>query len=156
MPTTRSFTSPYVLYPCSPFDVVSNCVVAMFCPQLAHSETHLTRLLGSTSLESMLRSVIQSSRPYTRRRCVSQSPSHRYRSRLQLPHIRHIRPPIDLSVALAVGVTSRLDYCNGLLYGTSAQSMERLQVARNSLGPRVKQRGQQAPLTCNDHSTACP
>jgi len=30
-------------------------------------------------------------------------------------------------------VTSRLNYCNGLLHGTSARNMERLQVAQNSL-----------------------
>jgi len=30
-----------------------------------------------------------------------------------------------------------LDYCNGLLYGTSAQNMERLQVAHNSLARAV-------------------
>jgi hypothetical protein len=36
-------------------------------------------------------------------------------------------------------VTSRLDYCNGLLHGTSARNMERLQVAQNSLARAVCQ-----------------
>ena len=34
---------------------------------------------------------------------------------------------------------SRLDYCNGLLYETTAQNMERLQVAQNSLARVVCQ-----------------
>jgi exonuclease III len=56
--------------------------------------------------------------------------------------LRHIRPLIDLPVARMVAqgvVTSRLDYCNGLLHGTSARNMERLQVAQNSLARAVCQ-----------------
>ena len=50
--------------------------------------------------------------------------------------LRHIQPLINLSAARMVAqvvVTTLLDYCNGLLYGTSARNMERLQVTQNSL-----------------------
>jgi hypothetical protein len=56
--------------------------------------------------------------------------------------LRHIRPLIDLPTARMVAqgvVTSRLDYCNGLLYGTSTRNIERLQVAQNSLARAVCQ-----------------
>jgi hypothetical protein len=56
--------------------------------------------------------------------------------------LRHIRPLIDLPTARMVAqgvVTSRLDYCNGLLYGTSTKNIERLQVAQNSLARAVCQ-----------------
>jgi len=50
--------------------------------------------------------------------------------------LRHIRPLIDLPTAMMVAqgvVTSRLDYCNGLLYGTSTRNVDRLQVAQSTL-----------------------
>jgi len=56
--------------------------------------------------------------------------------------LRHIRPLINLSAARMVAqgvVTSRLNYCNGLLYETSARNVERLQVAQNSLARAVCQ-----------------
>ena len=56
--------------------------------------------------------------------------------------LRHIRPLINLSTARMVAqvvVTSQLDYCNGLLYGTYAQNMECQQVAQNSLARAVCQ-----------------
>jgi hypothetical protein len=56
--------------------------------------------------------------------------------------LRHIRPLINLSTARMVAqgvVMSRLDYFNGLLYGTTAQNMERLQVAQNTLARVVCQ-----------------
>jgi len=63
--------------------------------------------------------------------------------------LRDIRPLINLSAARIVAqrvVTSRLDYCNSLLYGTSTRNVERLQVAQNSLARLcVKQHGHQAP-----------
>ena len=64
--------------------------------------------------------------------------------------LRHIRPLINLSAARMVAqgvVTSRLDYCNGLLYGTSARNMERLQVAQNSLARTVCQETWSASAT---------
>ena len=36
-------------------------------------------------------------------------------------------------------VTSRLEYCNGLLYGTSTRNIDRLQVAQNTLARAVCQ-----------------
>jgi len=36
-------------------------------------------------------------------------------------------------------VTSRLDYCNGLLYGTSTRNVDRLQVTQNKLARAVCQ-----------------
>jgi len=56
--------------------------------------------------------------------------------------LRHIRPLIDLPTARMVAqgvVTSRLDYCNGLLYGTSTRNVDRLQVAQNTLARAVCQ-----------------
>jgi len=56
--------------------------------------------------------------------------------------LRHIRPLIDLPTARMVAqevVTSRLDYCNGLLYGTSTRNVDRLQVAQNTLARTVCQ-----------------
>jgi len=50
--------------------------------------------------------------------------------------LRHIRPFIDLPTARMVAqrvVTSRLDYCNSLHYGTSTRNVDRLQVAQNTL-----------------------
>jgi len=50
--------------------------------------------------------------------------------------LSHIHPLINLSPARMVAkgvVTSRLDYCSGLLYGTSIRNVERLQVSQNSL-----------------------
>jgi len=54
--------------------------------------------------------------------------------------LRHIRPLIDLPTARMVAqgvVASRLDYCNGLLYGTSTRNVERLLVAQNTLARAV-------------------
>jgi len=56
--------------------------------------------------------------------------------------LRHIRPLINLSAARMVAQgneTSRLDNCNGLLYGTSARNVERQQVAQNSLAQAMCQ-----------------
>jgi hypothetical protein len=56
--------------------------------------------------------------------------------------LRHIRPLINLPTARMVAqgvVISRLDCCNGILYGISARNVERLQVANNSLARAVCQ-----------------
>ena len=50
--------------------------------------------------------------------------------------LRHIRsfPTHDSAVTVACGiVSSRLDYCNSLLYGSSAENIQRLQRAQNTL-----------------------
>jgi len=59
-----------------------------------------------------------------------------------LRFLRHIRPPMTLDVAKSVGhsiVSSRLDYANALLHGTSTSNLHRLQVAQNSLARAVCQ-----------------
>jgi len=56
--------------------------------------------------------------------------------------LRHIRPLLTLDVAKMVGhsiVSSRLDYANALLHGTSANNINRLQVAQNLLARAVCQ-----------------
>ena len=50
--------------------------------------------------------------------------------------LRHIRPMLDKKVANTVAcsiVSTRLDYCNSLLYGTSVRNVQRLQRIQNSL-----------------------
>lgn len=50
--------------------------------------------------------------------------------------LQHIRPMLDNKVANAVAcsiVSTRLDYCNSLLYGTSVRNVQRLQRIQNSL-----------------------
>ena len=50
--------------------------------------------------------------------------------------LRHIRPLLTLDVAKMVGhsiVSPRFDYANALLHGISANNINRLQVAQNSL-----------------------
>jgi hypothetical protein len=52
------------------------------------------------------------------------------------PAQRHIRPLLrdDAAKLVAHGIVSaRLDYCNGLLYGTSTRNLDRLQVTQNAL-----------------------
>src|SRR5688572_11609910 len=53
--------------------------------------------------------------------------------------LRHIRPILDKAVANTVAcsiVSTRLDYCNSLHYGTSAKNIQRLQREQNSLARR--------------------
>src|ERR1043165_4785658 len=50
--------------------------------------------------------------------------------------LRHIRPMPDRTVANTVAcsiVSTRLDYCNSLLYGTSHKNIQRLQRVQNTL-----------------------
>ena len=50
--------------------------------------------------------------------------------------LRHIRPMLDKRVANTVAcsiVSTRLDYCNSLLYSTSVRNIQRLQRIQNSL-----------------------
>ena len=50
--------------------------------------------------------------------------------------LRHIRPYLSVTQAAQLGcaiVTSRLDYCNSALYGTSASNISRLQRVQNNL-----------------------
>jgi len=56
--------------------------------------------------------------------------------------LRRIRPLLTLDVAKSVGhsiVSSRLDYANALLHGTSTTNLHRLQIAQNSLARAVCQ-----------------
>jgi hypothetical protein len=50
--------------------------------------------------------------------------------------LRHIRPMLDKTVANTIAcsiVSTRLDYCNSLLYGTSTGNLQRLQRVQNTL-----------------------
>jgi len=56
--------------------------------------------------------------------------------------LRHIRPVITPEVATTVAcsmVSSRLDYCNSLLHGTTAKNIKRLQTVQNDLARTVLQ-----------------
>ncbi len=49
--------------------------------------------------------------------------------------LRHIRPSLNLETAKMIAlsiVSSRFDYCNSLLYGTSCANLDRLQVGQNA------------------------
>jgi len=64
--------------------------------------------------------------------------------------LRHIRPLMTLDAAKMVGhsiVSSRLDYANALLHGTSTSNINRLQVAQNSLARVVCQAPRSAGAT---------
>ena len=57
-------------------------------------------------------------------------------SNFHIKALRHIRPLLDKKVANTIAcsiVTSRLDYCNSLLYGTSQANIQKLQRVQNSL-----------------------
>ena len=56
--------------------------------------------------------------------------------------LRHIRPVITTEVAKTIAcsmVSSRLDYCNSLLCGTTAKNLQRLQTVQNDLARTVLQ-----------------
>jgi len=73
--------------------------------------------------------------------------------------LRHIRPLLTLDVAKMIGhsiVSSRLDYANALLHGTSVYNINRLQVAQNSLvRTNVKPLDQPVPPSCVVSFTCC-
>ena len=55
--------------------------------------------------------------------------------------LRHIRPLLTLDVIKMIGhstVSSRLDYSNALLHGSSVYNINKLQVAQNSLVMTVR------------------
>jgi hypothetical protein len=57
-------------------------------------------------------------------------------SNFHMKALRHIRPVLNRSVANTIAcsiVTTRLDYCNSLLYGTSAANITKLQRVQNNL-----------------------
>jgi len=57
-------------------------------------------------------------------------------SNFNIRALRHIRPMLDRTVANTVAcsiVSTRLDYCNSLLYGASAKNIQRLQRVQNAL-----------------------
>ena len=57
-------------------------------------------------------------------------------SNFNIRALRHIRPMLDRTVANTVAcsiVSTRLDYCNSLLYRTSASNLQRLQRVQNTL-----------------------
>jgi len=64
--------------------------------------------------------------------------------------LRHIRPLLTPDVAKMLAhsiVTSRLDYANALLSGTTSGNLDRLQVAQNSLARVVCQASRSASAT---------
>jgi len=76
--------------------------------------------------------------------------------------LRHIRPLLTLDVAKMIGhsiLSSRLDYANALLHGTSVYNINRLQVAQHSLirwsGQFVKPLGQPVLPSCVVSFTGC-
>jgi len=57
-------------------------------------------------------------------------------SNFNIRALRHIRPMLDKTVANTIAcsiVSTRLDYCNSLLYGTSKSNIQRLQRIQNTL-----------------------
>ena len=57
-------------------------------------------------------------------------------SNFNIRALRHIRPMLDKTVANTMAcsiVSTRLDYCNSLLYGTSVSNIQRLQRVQNTL-----------------------
>ena len=57
-------------------------------------------------------------------------------SNFNIRALRHIRPMLNRSVANTVAcsiVSTRLDYCNSLLFGTSVKNIQRLQRVQNTL-----------------------
>src|SRR6476469_8259395 len=70
---------------------------------------------------------------------------------------RHIRPVLDRSVANTMAcsiVTSRLDYCNSLLYGTSVANITKLQRVQNTLAriaPGAKRKDHITPVLHDLH-----
>ena len=57
-------------------------------------------------------------------------------SNFHIRALRHIRPMLDRKVANTIAcsiVSTRLDYCNSLLYGTTASNIAKLQRVQNSL-----------------------
>jgi len=57
-------------------------------------------------------------------------------SNFHIKALRHVRPLLNKSIANTVAcsiVTTRLDYCNSLLYGTSKANLEKLQRIQNTL-----------------------
>jgi hypothetical protein len=57
-------------------------------------------------------------------------------SNFHIRALRHIRPMLDRKVANTIAcsiVSTRLDYCNSLLYGTSMRNIQKLQRVQNNL-----------------------
>lgn len=57
-------------------------------------------------------------------------------SNFHIRGLRHIRPFLDEKIANTIAcsiVSSRIDYCNSLLHGTSEKNLRKLQVVQNSL-----------------------
>ena len=65
-----------------------------------------------------------------------------------LPALHHIRSTLDLDAAKLIGhalVSSRLDYCNSILYGAPELSISKLQRVQNALARVVLQKNSATP-----------
>jgi len=71
-------------------------------------------------------------------------------SNFHITALRHIRPMLDRKVANTIAcsiVSTRLDYCNSLLYGTSMKNIAKLQRVQNSLARVVTGRKRREHIT---------
>ena len=62
-------------------------------------------------------------------------------SNFHIRALRHIRPTLNREVANTVAcsiISTRIDYCNSLLYGTTAKNIDKLQRVQNALARVVK------------------
>jgi len=73
-----------------------------------------------------------------------------------LRHIRHLLTHDAAEMIAHSVVSSRLDYANALLYGTTTTNLNKLQVAQNTLARAVcKHRVLSVPRSCEDNCTGC-
>jgi len=64
--------------------------------------------------------------------------------------LRHIRPLLSEDAAKTIGfslVSSRLDYCNSLLYSTTDKNLKRLQIVQNDLARTVLRKNRRTNAT---------
>ena len=69
--------------------------------------------------------------------------------------IRYLTRPTTERVVNAL-ITSRLDYCNSLLFGTSASNINRLQRLQNSVARLVTRQGRRDSAMLLLHYIGCP
>ena len=103
-----------------------------------------TKIAYSETLKSLGVTLDQSLTFDQHVQCVVKASNYHIRA------LRHIRPMLDRGVANTIAcsiVSTRLDYCNSLLYGTKASNIKKLQRVQNSLARVV------AKSNWRDHMT---